>query len=265
MSSAMPDALPASPYPGLRAFSEDEAELFFGREAQTDQLLDRLRRARFLAIVGPSGCGKSSLVRAGMIAALQTGLMADAGAHWRIAQMRPGARPLWRLANALAAPAALDIEGGGGPAALAFADATLRRGPLGLVELLQERWLPAGANLLLLVDQFEEIFRMARLGGAGSGDEADHFVALLLEAASQTATTSARNGCSTIRSAQPDAAIAARAIHPERRDPQWQAHLQRRLAFEGHADLTSMYVQYQQDMRAMLERQPVAHRLLAPH
>lgn len=63
----------------------------------------------------------------------------------------------------------------------------------------------------------------------------------------------------------PDAAIAARAIHPERRDPQWQAHLQRRLAFEGHADLTAMYVQYQQDMRAMLERQPVAHRLLAPH
>ncbi len=63
----------------------------------------------------------------------------------------------------------------------------------------------------------------------------------------------------------PEAAIAARAIHPERRDPQWQAHLQQRLASEGHADLTSMYVQYQQDLRAMLERQPVAHRLLAPH
>ncbi len=184
MSSAMPDALPVSPYPGLRPFSEDEAELFFGREAQTDQLLDRLRRTRFLAIVGPSGCGKSSLVRAGMIAALQTGLMADAGAHWRIAQMRPGARPLWRLANALAAPAALDIEAGGGPSALAFADATLRRGPLGLVELLQERWLPAGANLLLLVDQFEEIFRFRQ---EGSADEADAFVALLLASAAQAA------------------------------------------------------------------------------
>lgn len=63
----------------------------------------------------------------------------------------------------------------------------------------------------------------------------------------------------------PEAAIAARAAHPERRDPQWQAHLQRRLTFEGHADLTSMYVQYQQDMRAMLERQPVSHRVLSPH
>ena len=59
----------------------------------------------------------------------------------------------------------------------------------------------------------------------------------------------------------PDAAIATRAIQTGRRDPQWQAHLQRRVAFDGHPDTTSMYVQYQQDMRAMLERQPVAHRL----
>lgn len=172
----------SSPYPGLRPFSEDEAELFFGREEQTDELLDRLRRTRFLAIVGPSGCGKSSLVRAGMIAALQTGLMSGTGAHWRIAHMRPGARPLWRLANALAAPEALDIERQGGATALAFADATLRRGPRGLVELLQDRWLPEDANLLLLVDQFEEIFRFRQ---EGSADEADAFVALLLTSAAQ--------------------------------------------------------------------------------
>lgn len=60
----------------------------------------------------------------------------------------------------------------------------------------------------------------------------------------------------------PDAQIAARAAHTERRDPRWQAHLQRRLALGGHADITAMYAHYQQDMRAMLERQPVAHRLL---
>jgi len=182
MNTNPPGDFASSPYPGLRPFSEDEAELFFGREEQTDQLLDRLQRTRFLAVVGPSGCGKSSLVRAGMIAALQTGLMSGTGAHWRIAQMRPGARPLWRLASALAAPEALDIERQGGATALAFADATLRRGPLGLVELLQERWLPEGANLLLLVDQFEEIFRFRQ---EGSADEADAFVALLLASAAQ--------------------------------------------------------------------------------
>lgn len=182
MNASPPGDSASSPYPGLRPFSEDEAELFFGREEQTDELLDRLRRTRFLAIVGPSGCGKSSLVRAGMIAALQTGLMSGTGAHWRIAQMRPGARPLWRLANALAAPEALDIDSEGGETALAFADATLRRGPRGLVELLQDRWLPEDANLLLLVDQFEEIFRFRQ---EGSADEADAFVALLLASAAQ--------------------------------------------------------------------------------
>lgn len=61
-----------------------------------------------------------------------------------------------------------------------------------------------------------------------------------------------------------EAEIAARAAHPERRDPRWQAHLQRRLAVEGHADLTTMYMRYQQDIRAMLARQPVASRLLPP-
>ena len=62
----------------------------------------------------------------------------------------------------------------------------------------------------------------------------------------------------------PDAAIAARAEHPERRDPRWRAHLQRRLAHEGHSDLTAMYVEYQQAMLDLLARQPLAHRLLPP-
>jgi WD40 repeat protein len=169
-----------SPYPGLRPFQVDEIEIFFGREEQTDQLLNRLQRSRFLAIVGPSGCGKSSLVRAGLMAALHTGLMAGAGSHWRIAHMRPGDRPLWRLAEALAERSAFDLEQDGGRIAVPFADATLRRGPLGLVELLEEGWLPRGANLLLLVDQFEEIFRFRQEGNA---DEADAFVALLLATA----------------------------------------------------------------------------------
>ncbi len=83
-----------SPYPGLRAFRPDESDIFFGREEQTDCLLERLKRFHFLAVVGPSGCGKSSLVRAGMIAALETGFMAEAGSSWRIAEMRPDTGPL---------------------------------------------------------------------------------------------------------------------------------------------------------------------------
>ena len=59
------------PYPGLRPFRHDEADLFFGREEQVDQLLARLESCRFLAVVGRSGCGKSSLIRAGLLPALR--------------------------------------------------------------------------------------------------------------------------------------------------------------------------------------------------
>ncbi|MBA3240864.1 MAG: ATP-binding protein, partial [Acidobacteria bacterium] len=64
-----------NPFPGLRPFESDEYRLFFGREGQSDALLERLGRAHFLAVVGTSGSGKSSLVRAGMLPALRGGMM----------------------------------------------------------------------------------------------------------------------------------------------------------------------------------------------
>jgi ABC-type thiamine transport system ATPase subunit len=94
-------ALPSCPYPGLRPFRADEAVVFFGRDTQVDQLLEQLGRQRFVAVVGTSGCGKSSLVHAGLIPALGTGLLGSAGARWAVATMRPGDRSLWRLAQAL--------------------------------------------------------------------------------------------------------------------------------------------------------------------
>jgi hypothetical protein len=172
-----------SPYPGLRPFQRGEAHLFFGREEQTDELLRRLQQTRFLAVVGPSGCGKSSLVRAGMIAALETGFMVGAGSRWEFAVMRPGGQPIRRLATALVDKTSFGPRDTADAAdALGFLTASLRRGPLGLVEALQLTPLPPGTNLLVLVDQFEEIFRFRREGG---GDEADAFVSLLLETAKQ--------------------------------------------------------------------------------
>jgi len=172
------------PYPGLRPFTREETDIFFGREEHTDELLDILSRSHFLAVLGPSGCGKSSLVRAGMLSALETGFISSAGARWRVADMRPGDRPLMRLAAALMSETALGRERQTESDAVAFLSATLRRGPLGLVEALRETPLPPRTNLLVFVDQFEEIFRF-RDKGASHRDESDAFVALLLETAAQ--------------------------------------------------------------------------------
>jgi hypothetical protein len=170
------------PYPGLRPFRYDESDIFFGRESQIDQLLERLARNHFLAVTGPSGCGKSSLMKAGMIPALSAGFMVEGGSRWRICELRSGDRPLARLARALGSA---DILGADrtGPESIAFIEATLRRGPLGLIEIVKGAEALKGANLLVIIDQFEEIFRYRDRIAA---DEADAFVALLLASARQT-------------------------------------------------------------------------------
>ena len=124
------------PYPGLRPFHRDESDIFFGREEQIDQLLEKLDTSRFLSVVGPSGCGKSSLVRAGMIPALETGFMTSTGDRWRVAQMRPGNRPLSNLAEALLEESALGLERSEIVDTAPFLFSTLRRGPRAHVELL---------------------------------------------------------------------------------------------------------------------------------
>lgn len=169
-----------APYPGLRPFRPDEADIFFGRERQTDELLSRLGEHRFLAVVGPSGCGKSSLVEAGLRPALATGFMAKAGSHWRVAYLRPGGQPLQNLAKALLDAGILAPERAAQPDAQVFLEAVLRQGPLGLVEIVGGSALEPDANLLVLVDQFEELFRFS--AGAGR-DQAEAFVALLLATA----------------------------------------------------------------------------------
>lgn len=104
----------ANPLPGLRPFTEEEDYLFFGREAQSTELLRRLRQTRFLAVVGTSGSGKSSLVLAGVLPALHGGMMAQAGSRWWVALLRPGNNPIVALAHALSQPQVLGAHDGAG-------------------------------------------------------------------------------------------------------------------------------------------------------
>ncbi|MGD0014001.1 MAG: ATP-binding protein, partial [Bryobacteraceae bacterium] len=160
-------------FPGLRPFEEKDALLFFGREEQTDELLRRLEDTRFLGVVGLSGSGKSSLVRAGLLPALRRGHLSAAGSCWRIAVMRPGSDPLTALARTL------DETFGKREERLGM----LRSSRLGLLDASRDG-RNADENLVIVVDQFEEIFRFQpecreRLG------EAAEFVELMLTAAQE--------------------------------------------------------------------------------
>ncbi|HEX5603361.1 MAG TPA: hypothetical protein VFX63_12460, partial [Pyrinomonadaceae bacterium] len=176
-----------NPFPGLRPFETDEYRLFFGREGQADELISRLSRARFLAVVGTSGSGKSSLIRAGLMPALRGGMMKGAGSGWRIAVMRPGGNPVGNLAAELAKKDVLSEAGMGlsDEESEAIIEATLRSGSLGILNVAREARLGEHEKLLVVVDQFEELFRFRATHEGGSVDEASAFVKLLLEAAQQ--------------------------------------------------------------------------------
>ena len=191
----MTDFTPAQPFPGLRPFRYEESQLFFGRDGQVEKMLAKLSAKHFLGVVGTSGSGKSSLVFAGLLPALRSGMMPGAGSNWRIAVLRPGDNPIGNLARALNDPKVF------GPAETAYrsvqtavTEAMLRRGSRGLAETARQNTLPGDPtkNLLVIVDQFEELFRYAREARRAHNttydDDAAAFVKLLLEAVRPTAT-----------------------------------------------------------------------------
>jgi TPR repeat protein len=165
------------PYPGLRPFELDEALQFYGRESHTAELLRRLSENRFLGVVGSSGSGKSSLARAGLLPALYRGRLVGATSQWRICVMRPGSTPLANLAEVLAAQNVLSRD----PQVVLE---EIGRSSLGLVRAVRASNFAEGESLLLVVDQFEELFRFVReRKEEDGGAEARLFVSSLVEAA----------------------------------------------------------------------------------
>ena len=132
-----------NPYPGLAAFTEADADRFFGRETESAALWRKITARRLLAVIGPSGVGKSSLLRAGVAARAPPG--------WRVVVFTPGEAPILSLARALAPDHA------GDPAAMArllgFNDSDTA---LAVVS----RWRGQFDEAVLVVDQFEELFTL---------------------------------------------------------------------------------------------------------
>ncbi len=144
-----------NPYRGLRAFTEADADNFFGRETLVQELLSQMSDGsdleRFVAVVGPSGSGKSSLVKAGLLPVLRRGGL-PGSENWFIVDMTPGSRPWAEVAEALRRVAVNPPEA---------MMAQLQEDNRGLLRVVN-RCLPddGETELLLLIDQFEELFTL---------------------------------------------------------------------------------------------------------
>ncbi|HET7545398.1 MAG TPA: protein kinase [Polyangiaceae bacterium] len=145
----------ASPYPGLSAFQESDADRFFGRGTDILHLIARLRDHPGAAVVGASGVGKSSFVRAGVVPALRA-----SGESWEALILRPGREPLEGLATAL-----LGLPTSRLPASQAAADhrdlvEKLRESPGEAGRLLRVHAAQHQRQVLLFVDQLEELYTL---------------------------------------------------------------------------------------------------------
>ncbi len=158
----------SNPFPGLRPYEEQDASWFYGRSGEINELLKRLRRLHFVAVIGASGSGKSSLVRAGVLPQIRDGYL---DAEWLIATFRPGEQPVANLAEAFTPP---------DPAGFT---SNLHSGSMGLVRALERSELAAHRKVLILVDQFEELFQFAQRSGDSAQEEVKEFLKLLLTAA----------------------------------------------------------------------------------
>jgi len=146
-----------NPYKGLRAFDEADVDDFAGRARLVDQFIERISSHRLLAVVGPSGSGKSSAVRAGLLPALRSGEVAGSE-EWFITTMMPGASPFEELESALlrvAVSRPADLLG------------VLRDGDRGIARGIRHVVPAEDAQIVVVIDQFEELFTLADSAVAG--------------------------------------------------------------------------------------------------
>jgi WD40 repeat protein/serine/threonine protein kinase len=157
-----------NPYKGLAAFQENDADDFFGRDKLIQTLLDRMEEdhpfQRFLAVVGPSGSGKSSVVKAGLLPSLRKGSL-PGSESWFIVQMIPGVSPISELEEALMRVSINPVP-----------DLKEALGDHGeLVQIVNDSLPDDGSELVLVIDQFEEVFT------TGSAKEREDFLQSLYQ------------------------------------------------------------------------------------
>jgi tetratricopeptide (TPR) repeat protein len=186
MTTASKGLSASRPFAGLRAFDARDWKFFFGRSDQKAALYRLVDRNRFVAVIGSSGSGKSSLTRAGLLRLLQEENQETRSPPWVWCALRPGDAPIRALTNALTG---LLPDKGDPETKRDRIDHLLTSSTFGCADAISEAGVASDARFVLVIDQFEELFRYSdrRQGQDGvrnarAFDAASQFVELLLEA-----------------------------------------------------------------------------------
>jgi len=178
-----PDIRNFNPFPGLRPFASSESDWFFGRDVEMEEIYTKLLSNRFVTLIGPPGCGKTSLINCGVVPLVKHHHL-DEGSEWRVICFRPGNDPIGNLARAITEEAA---AAGKNPADWKMIQSELFDNPDGIVAVLRKFISNPGEKILLVIDQFEELFRLASKGKKEIvAASVAKFVGLLVEVVRQT-------------------------------------------------------------------------------
>jgi WD40 repeat protein len=165
-----------NPFPGLRPFLPEESDLFFGRETESEEVLGKLLKNRFITVIGASGSGKSSLIYCGVLPKIKK-LSAEKTSDWSILTLRPGNDPVGNLTEAFEKEIQ---ESGKSLDGSEMVSSLLKSGPDGISKVARDLFAGKAGKILILVDQFEELFRYSTTtAGIIPGEEAGAFVKLL--------------------------------------------------------------------------------------
>ncbi|MDB2702783.1 hypothetical protein N9Z01_06780 [Flavobacteriaceae bacterium] len=149
-----------SPFPGIRPYSRKEAENFYGREREVEDVLGILKRYKLVTICGKSGSGKSSLIAAGILPKLQKGFLGQAGKEWVICDFRPGISPLENLSYALSDSGVMYLKSKSKTTDHQnYKNKIEEKRDLGLIEIFASSEIYEKKNLLIVIDQLEDFFK----------------------------------------------------------------------------------------------------------
>lgn len=173
------------PYPGLAPFTVAQADLFFGREALTQQLIDRVVTQPLVTLVGAAGSGKTSLLQAGFMAQMRQGRAFPQSDRWRIRLMVPGDSPLKQLAAAFVDPSATGLERA---EQLRRAESFIQDGGPGLVQLLRGNLLTDSSTglgprprFVLIIDDADKLFLSGEAALSPQGQQMIEAIAYALQ------------------------------------------------------------------------------------